>query len=378
MTPAPSSSLSQGAQALTVVTDLLGLRPATATDDNDNEAVVLGVVEGRGGPRFLLPIGQTQLATSACLSYLGLRDHRTRLNRRVLAGALKVGASQLVIRGRFVADAGPGSLLAHLQHVLGHAPLHVAVGLGNLDEVWKPTLQVFATDGTPLAYVKVGRGPIGAHLVSTELAALSAWATLDDPRLVVPGLIAAEPWNEMPLACTQPMPGDVRRLPPGPISAWGVRTLDDPIDPRPIDAAPWWTARVQRFADHAEIAPVLARVAERHRQGDRTWARSHGDWVPWNLARSSRGLVAWDWEYSEAGAPVGLDETHLTYQRARVQRGRSVPEALATARSAAPSPWIADAHLAMLITRAGQLASLHGSPFGDHDDLMAAAAGIWQ
>ena len=368
-----SAASREGATALAVVTDLLGLRPATQTDHHRVDAAVLGVVEGRDGPRFLLPIGTTDLGISSCLSYLGLRDRRTRLNRRVLAGALRVGASPLVIRQRLVADTGPGSLLAHLQHALGRAPVHVAVGLGNLDEVWKPTLQVFATDGTPLAYVKVGRGAIGAHLVATELTALSAWASQDDPRLFVPALIAAAPWNDMPLACTQPMPGDVRRLPSGPISAWGVRTLDQPIHPRPIGDTPWWNGRLERFADHPAIAPLLARIAERHRHGNRPWARSHGDWVPWNLARSSRGLVAWDWEYSEAGAPVGIDETHLAYQQARVRRGRPVGEALDAARSAAPSPWVADAHLAMLITRAAGLATLHGSPFGDHDDLLAAA-----
>lgn len=358
--------------SLAAVTALLGLRPASAADG----AHVLGLVGGRGGPRFLLPLGHVDATTASCLAYLGLRDRRTRLNRMAVAAAMRAGAGRFVLQQRLVADTGPGSLLAHLADALGVDTFDVAVGLGELDEVWKPTLQAFGPDGTPLAYVKIGRGPIGARLATTELDTLRCWAAAEDPRLVVPALVEAAPWNQMPLVCTLPMPPDVRRLPPGPVSAWGVRTLDPPIEDRPIDDAPWWTARLERFAQDPEIAPLLERIAHRHRTGERAWARSHGDWVPWNLARSGRGLVAWDWEYSEAGAPVGIDETHLAFQVARVQHGRPIASALAAARAAAPSPWVADAHLAMLVTRAGDLARCGGRPVGDHHELIATAASI--
>jgi hypothetical protein len=161
-----------------------------------------------------------------------------------------------------------------------------------------------------------------------------------------------------------------------------------------VTGAAWWTDRADRDADHPDVGPLLDAVAAHHDGPLRPWARWHGDWVPWNLARSRRGLVAWDWEYSEPGAPVGLDEVHGAYQEARFQDGRPVPDALAAARRAARhvahraavdpadaggpdgdagARWLADAHLVALTTRHTLLARLAGEPVGDHHDLMAAA-----
>ncbi len=108
-----------------------------------------------------------------------------------------------------------------------------------------------------------------------------------------------------------------------------------------------------------------------HDTADHAWARWHGDWVPWNLARCHLGLVAWDWEYSEPGAPVGLDEVHGAYQQARVAEGRSIAEALRAAHHGAG--WVADAHIAMLITRSAELERLLGAPPADQAELLAAA-----
>ena len=111
-----------------------------------------------------------------------------------------------------------------------------------------------------------------------------------------------------------------------------------------------------------------------HGGRERAWARWHGDWVPWNLARSGRGLVAWDWEYSEPGAPVGLDELHCIYQVARHRRGGQVQDALGLVRASAEDQWLADAHLVMLSTRHRLLERLTGRPVGDHHQVMAAVA----
>lgn len=360
--------------ALGVLTDLLGLRPASASRRDPGHT--LGVVGGTDHPRFLLPLDHPPATTAACVAYNALRPTRTRATRRAVALAAQVGLDRRVAGTRFVADRSPGSLLAHLADLLGEPDVQVAVGVGNHDAVWKPTLQCFTPDGEPVAYVKVGLGPVAAELVTTERAALEAWDRLDDPRLVVPGLLATTVWEGTPIICTQPMPVDVRRLPPGVISPWPVRLLDAPLPDQPITAAPWWTERTRRHDGDAEVAGLLAVIEDRHRGPDRSWARWHGDWVPWNLARCSRGLVAWDWEYSEPGAPVGLDEVHGEYQHHRVLLGRTVADALQAARRVAPDAWVADAHLAMLLTRFARLRHLAGTEVGDHRAIVEAARGL--
>ncbi len=334
-----TATASRPGTALEAVTDLLDLR-AAPTGSSSPTAPRFGVVTGRSGPRFLVPTSFPDAAPQACLAYLGLRDARTRVQRGAVGLALRAGGARLVAREELVADAGPGSLLHLLDELLrddDHEPgLAAGIGLGHRDEVWKPTLQLFRPDGTPAAFVKVGLGPVADRLVATEADTLEAWSRHPDPRLVVPELLAHTTWNGIRIVVVAPLPEDVRRLPPGVPSAWAVRELDGPTATGSLADAPWWAERVRANADHPAATAVLDAVADRHAAvRDAGFARWHGDWVPWNLARCHRGLVAWDWEYAEAGAPVGLDEVHGAYQQARVVEGLPIADALATARAAA-------------------------------------------
>jgi hypothetical protein len=378
--------------ALATVTELLDLRPFRGGPVPAGRAL-LGVVAGRSGPRFLVPLDHPAAAPEACLAYLALRDRRTRLTRGAVGLALRAGLGGLVLRDRVTADAGPGSLVGRLAELVADPDeepgLAVAVGLGHADDVWKPTLQVFRPDGEPAAFVKVGVGPVAAHLVEAEADALARWGDHPDPRLLVPGLRATEVWAGHPVAVVDPLPLDARRLPVGTVSPRPVRDLDGPPSRARVAQAGWWTGR--RDAAGKPEADLLAAIEERHGEREGTWARWHGDWVPWNLARCHRGLIAWDWEYSEPGAPMGLDEVHGAYQQARVVGGRSIAGALAAARAEARrvaaslaledhadpdgGAWLADAHVAMLVTRDAEVARLAGRPTAQGAQLLAAARG---
>ncbi len=358
--------------ALEVATELLGLTGASSSSDPTD---LVGLVGPRGRARFLLPLATPQATRAACLAYVGLRDRRTIAQRMIVAGAFATGSGKAIAPERLAVDRGPDSLLTHLAALLGRPelPMVVAMGLGNVDTVWKPTLQLFEPDGTPAAFVKVGRGPVAAALVQREAEALTAWQEHPDPRLVVPDLLAADTWQGQPFVAVAPLPADVRRLPAA-VSAWPAGTLDAPVADGPLDQSPWWAAQRAKAAGGTERhVDLLDRVDRRHRDLDHAWARWHGDWVPWNLARCSRGLVAWDWEYSEPAAPVGLDDVHGRYQQHRVVQRRSVADALSQA--AAPSRWLADAHVAMLVARDAELGTLAGVEPDHRAELLDAADG---
>jgi hypothetical protein len=358
------------ASSLAALTDLLDLQPGTSSRGDRTRL-------GNVGGRFLVPLDFPAASPQACLAYLGLRNRKTQVTRGAVGLALRAGLGRFVASDELTAATGPGSLIARLAELLGpdddgEKGLAVAVGLSRIDEVWKPTLQVFRPDSTPAAFVKIGLGPVGDRLVGTEAETLAAWGHHPDPRLVVPDLLADTTWNGLRLAVVAPLPEDARRLPPGTPTAWPVRELDGPEQAFALDAAPWWTERRAACADQPTVDALLDRIEQRHGGPDRAWARWHGDWVPWNLARCHRGLVAWDWEYSEPGAPVGLDEVHGAYQQARVVEGAPVADALAVARRHADG-WLADAHVAMLVTRSAELERLLGRPPADQPELFAAA-----
>ena len=361
---------------MAAVTELLDLRPAATALADGPGRTRLGAVTGRSGPRFLVPVGHPGAAPASCLAYLGLRDARTRVQRGAVGLGLRFGLGRFIAGQTYTADTGPGSLLAAVADALDADDIAVGVGLGRLDEVWKLTLQVFDPDGEPLAFVKIGLGPVADELVSTEAATLAAWGEIADPRLVVPDLIAEARWKGIRLAIVAPLPRDVRRLPQGVPSAWGVRALDGPEETATLADSGWWQRRRAAYGDDTTVDELLERIEERHGDAELTFARAHGDWVPWNLARCSRGLVAWDWEYSEAGAPVGIDEAHGRYQQVRVVDVRPIADAFAAARAETSTPAVAAAHVALLVTRSARLEQLAGTMPHDQAELFEAARQI--
>jgi hypothetical protein len=115
-------------------------------------------------------------------------------------------------------------------------------------------------------------------------------------------------------------------------------------------------AAAARFAD--QVVPV---------------ARWHGDWTPWNLAQSpSRGLVAWDWEYSAPGAPVGLDEVHSAFQVARLLGGHTATGAFD--RSAAHADPLLAAVQPLMAAERVQRAMRAGCPLDPGGAELLAAA----
>jgi hypothetical protein len=224
--------------SLDVVVDILGLHEPRPGQRSPR----LGLVRSAGRPRFLVPLDSWRAAGASCLAYNRLREPRTRLQRGVLGAALRAGAGRLVATEQLTIDDRPDSLLAHLRGVLGDDRLCLAVGLGNLDTVWKPTLQVLRHDGRPLAYVKVGWTDFTTELVENEAATLSRW---DDHRgrgPVTPRLLSRSRWRDLTLVAVSPLPPDVRRIgddtsTPSPAP---VRALDGPAASEQRGSTTWW------------------------------------------------------------------------------------------------------------------------------------------
>lgn len=156
---------------LGVLGELLGLRLADqhrSVDDDAASSATLGLVGDLGQPRFLVPLDHRAATSAALLAYNRLRPVRTRVGRVAVATATRLGGQRLTMPLHVHVDRGPGSLIGHLADLLDTPRLQVAVGIGNVDDVWKPTLQCFTPTGEPTAYVKIGVGAVGAHLVSHE------------------------------------------------------------------------------------------------------------------------------------------------------------------------------------------------------------------
>lgn len=300
----------------------------------------------------MVSLGARRGAVSALASYNALRAPRQRLARRAFAMAIQAGlAGPLATRidvgtadGATSAELASALLTDYLRELFRRDRIVVAIG-GGSGPYRKPVLQVFAADGAPLGYVKVGWNDWSRAAVRREAAALAACADAD-LRLGVPALLDRCEWRGLDLVVTAPLPAGVQRMrtPELPDTAL-LREITEifPGYAGELAGSPWWRgvrARIAALADPAGpesgLAPAAARIERQHGQTELAYGGWHGDLVPWNLARLGsrrRGskVYAWDWESSAADAPVGFDALHFYFQVAFVQRREPLKQAAAMA-----------------------------------------------
>lgn len=314
----------------------LGFRPA-ATDSPTH----LGL--GRGpAPSFLMPVRTKRVAAASCWAFNALRPRTRRMERAAVGALVRATGSVGPLGTPYVLadDAAIHELVAEIAAVLGRSHLDVALGVGNLDQWWKPTLQLFDDAGRPAAYAKIGWTPLTAGLVDTEGAALAGLERDRPSGFSVPRLVARLSWRDAPVVVTAPMPLDVRRADGvrasdvlGAALEWSSRSAPDATSAPALESTPWWSTLDEAASGDEQFQAVLEAARTRIGQVRARTAPWHGDLVPWNLAvTGSTGRVwVWDWEYSSPEVPLGLDAVHWTYQVRSVTHGEPVGVAAALA-----------------------------------------------
>lgn len=302
------------------------------------------VIPAGDGRSFWLSLASRRGASSALTSYNSLRSGRTRLVRRALAFGLRIGLAQPLLRNKIdvgiapnLAPAQTEDLLGvHLRRLFGHDRIVMAIS-GGSGPYRKPVLQIFAADGVPLGYVKVGWNDWTHEAVRREAAALQACAK-QPMRLGVPEFLGLSSWQGLELLVTSPLPRGVR--------SWGLgNELPDasvlaeiselaPGFAGELAASPWWhsvRSRIQDAVADAVARSALELAADRieraHGREPLRFGAWHGDLVPWNLARLGSRPYAWDWESSTTEVPLGFDAVHFHYSVAFIARRHPLAEA---------------------------------------------------
>ncbi|MGV9303735.1 hypothetical protein [Nonomuraea sp. NPDC003727] len=170
-----------------------------------------------------------------------------------------------------------GSIESHLSEVFG-APVRVVLHVRPARRPnRKPVLELHS-QGTLMAYAKIGDTPRTRELITNEAATLRKLADLPLKTVVPPVVLYHGAWNELAVLALSALP--VRR---------------------------------------ARVSPALltAAVKEIAATGGPAGPAWHGDLSPWNIAPTGDGrLHVWDWERYEVGVPPGFDALHHLFQRA--------------------------------------------------------------
>lgn len=337
-------------RSVTVLGDLLGLRPAASGD-----AVTHWALPNAATPKFYVPTGRSAAAAS-CLAYNSLRPPPIARRRTAVGWGLRSGLLQRLQGTPMTSGAPTGqfapsgndawkSLVDDLALRLGRREVYFATSPRSLDPFWTPTLQLFDAAGSPVAYAKVGWTELTRAQVTTEADVLARLTKRPGGGFVSPALVDVFTWGGTVVSVTEPMASDVARVSdsdgPFPRALLAVAGMDGP--PRLGDFA---SSGGALWADRLVADGPAAMPEGPWRRFAATWGslrpklggtrvvlgRWHGDWVPWNVARSGSELWVWDWEYSGADRPVGLDAYHWYYQQSRIVDGVDVATALAISR----------------------------------------------
>lgn len=301
------------------------------------------------GRSFLISLTTRPAAASALTSYNALRSGRKRVGRRTLAMGLRAGLVQPILRHKI--DIGVQSCLPanqrrsgllgeQLAELLGVDRVAVALGGGG-GPYRKPVVQTFSVTGTPLGYTKVGwNGWTGAG-VRREAAALQACSARAS-LFGVPALLGLSEWQGLDLLTTAPLPSAVQAVgAKAALPQVAVLREISSLSPgfvSPLDTSPWWLGVRRRIdegvrddAARAALQGTAGQIELRHGSVPLEFGFSHGDFVPWNLARLDERLYIWDWENSASDVPLGFDAVHYYFQTAFVGRGLPLQEATALA-----------------------------------------------
>jgi hypothetical protein len=307
-------------------------------------------------PRLLVPLGSPRAAAAALARNHDATSKKARLARAAMGAGLRVGLTQrLADRVDVFADPGlspderPAHLLSeHLRDVFGRRDLELAVILGVPRLNRKPVLQVLAADGTVVGYVKAAWNDLTAALVRNETRALADLGAARPTSFTPPALVAAGPWRELELICASALPNaerpDAAQVFDPPMDAiaeiaglWGRSTAR-------LADSPYWAGVRERLAASTRgtggVPPTKAAGAARNSSEvlrnavdwvekhfgtvEMAFGAWHGDFTPWNMARTDRNTYLWDWERT-APAPAGLDLLHFLFQT-QCRFGGGTPE----------------------------------------------------
>ena len=331
---------------------------------NDDDLVEFAVVPNARSARLLVPVGRRAGAAA-------LARYSAALSVREVAQRVVVGAATAVMGPALLGDRiqvrAPGSdhLGAVVADLVGQ-PVQLSLGIGTAHANRKPVLGAFAGDGRALAFVKVGDTEVSARHVRREAESLAELGRHDWSGIVVPSLLGIVEWRGlvvlvMSALSASPWQGLDGRWP---IPAAAMDELCEVFDlgSAELAATPLWArldrgARALRDLDRRErLRAALDRVAAAAGSTEVPIGAWHGDFTPWNMARTGGRLQLWDWERFETGVPRGLDRFHYAVNTVTRERGFDVGSVLEGLRRGASGdavrdPIVAAVYLAALAER---------------------------
>jgi hypothetical protein len=294
---------------------------------------------------LLVPRGR-RVAAAAVRHYSGATSSASRFAVNTLSLLLAGGLTPAVLRGRLRVKARPGveTIEAYLAEVM-RRDIRVSMYLGPARANRKPVLQLLTSSGETVGFAKIGVSPLTSKLVRAERQALARLAEAGLREITVPRVLHYDVWHGLDVLVLSALPAWQRRRP----------VSESRLSASMIELSRAGGLRHEPLGDSDYLLRLRARLATADDSTDQAtlmhaldsltaWAGDtalafgswHGDWSPWNMANTSRGLLVWDWERFTTGVPQGFDALHYWLQTELKMRHCDPPDAAARCIQEAP------------------------------------------
>lgn len=300
-------------------------------------------------PRFLLPLGATSQAQARLLqSYNDLRYLGPRSMRTALARALQIEPLASRLGTEVVVCLPADQATATLRHLVaqrldvGVDELVLSTSIREAAGGVRPTVTLADRDGTPVLFVKVGERRVHRTRLGQEAEALTALKGNPVPGMHTPSLVIDEDWHGRRVMGVSALPIDAHRVTVNdPGATWPKLSDLQAAQPMFLERLndSEWMAQLRRRTEHAPdvlygpLTSHLDRIAKHFGRQFFAMGRTHGDWLPWNMAWGPADeLSVWDWEYSHPRGPLLLDPLHWHFGVATMMKGRSFASGLIAVR----------------------------------------------
>jgi hypothetical protein len=314
-----------------------GVHPAAgesrswATKPAHMEGSEFVLVPGGRRPPLLVPAAP-KVAAAAVRHHKRPNSRGARIGAKALALGLSWGLGGPVLRRRLHVEAprGADTIEAYLQDAVSPG-LSVSMYLGPPRANRKPVLELLTATGRTAGFAKIGINPLTRNLIRVEHASLVKLGRIRLGEITVPEVLHYGEWHGLDVLVLGALPvwDKNNRIPPKRLGAAmnEVATIEGLRQLSLMDAL--YLRQLRDHLANAEdglprTALLRALVALEERAGGEmlTYGAWHGDWTPWNMASTDRGVMVWDWERFACGVPLGFDALHYWLQSEVSLEGR--------------------------------------------------------
>jgi hypothetical protein len=281
------------------------------------------LIPGLHRPPIMAPADRHALATVVRYRS-GTKSLPIRLAARSLSVGLAAGLGGALLRGRIRVSVPPGAdtIETYLSSVMSR-DIRVSMQLGRPRANRKPVLQMIDASGASAGFVKVGINPLTSSLVRAERDSLERLSRAGLTEVSVPRVLHYGTWHDLDVLVLSALPTwRSHRLLSGhrlTAAMTEVATVNG-LRREQLARSEYYRLLRARLAAACEgperdtICEALDTLAALAGDTVLTLGSWHGDWAPWNMASTGRGLLVWDWERFTGNAPVGFDALHYWLQ----------------------------------------------------------------